>query len=117
MNWEGTHRMTTLAGPADVRLARRLIRDQLFDLSLYRALREVASGDLRQTLDALIPIEHRHFTFWQSFFDLRVSRLDVGRRIKLALLVLVCRVLGAPAIALVLEAIEVHGVRKYLDVW
>jgi VIT1/CCC1 family predicted Fe2+/Mn2+ transporter len=29
----------------------------------------------------------------------------------------VCRVLGAPAIHLALEAIEVYGVRKYLTVW
>ena len=29
----------------------------------------------------------------------------------------VCRLFGAPAIHLVLEAIEVHGVRKYLRVW
>jgi VIT1/CCC1 family predicted Fe2+/Mn2+ transporter len=36
---------------------------------------------------------------------------------KLAALVAVCRVLGAPAIHLALESIEVFGVRKYLDVW
>jgi VIT1/CCC1 family predicted Fe2+/Mn2+ transporter len=102
---------------ADVRLARQLILDELFDLSLYRALREIAPPDLRTTLDALIPVEMRHFAFWQDFFDLRANRLDVGRRIKLALIVLVCRIFGAPAIHLVLEAIEVHGVRKYLQVW
>jgi hypothetical protein len=28
-----------------------------------------------------------------------------------------CRLFGAPAIHLVLEAVEVYGVRKYLDVW
>ena len=28
-----------------------------------------------------------------------------------------CRLFGAPAIHVVLEAIEVHGVRKYLEVW
>ena len=102
---------------ADVRLGRRLVLDELFDLSLYRTLHAFAPADLRRTLDALIPIEMRHFTFWQSFFGVRVSRLDLGRRLKLALIVLVCRVFGAPAMHLVLEAIEVHGIRKYLRVW
>jgi len=106
-----------MTAPADERLGRRLILDELFDLTLYKALHEVARGDLRQTLEALIPTETRHFAFWQDFFALRVERLDVGRRLKLASIVLLCRIFGAPAIALVLEAIEVHGVRKYLDVW
>ncbi|HEV8143720.1 MAG TPA: VIT1/CCC1 transporter family protein, partial [Methylomirabilota bacterium] len=109
--------MTQLTARGDARLARRLILDELFDLSLYKALREVAQGELRQTLDALIPVETRHFAFWQDFFGLRLDRLDVWRRMKLALLVGLCRIFGAPAIALVLEAIEVHGVRKYLGVW
>jgi VIT1/CCC1 family predicted Fe2+/Mn2+ transporter len=106
-----------VTSPADRRLGRRLVLDELFDLSLYRALRDVTDGRLRATLDALIPTESRHFAFWQEFFGLRVTRLDVGRRIKLAVLILFCRLFGASAIHLVLEAIEVHGVRKYLQVW
>jgi predicted membrane protein (TIGR00267 family) len=102
---------------ADAALARQLILDELFDLSLYRSLREVAHGETRKILDTLIPVETRHFAFWQDFFDLRVSALDFGRRIKLALITIVCRVFGDAAIHLVLEAIEVHGVRKYLRVW
>ena len=43
--------------------------------------------------------------------------LDLGRRIKLRVLLAACRLFGNGAIHLVLEAIEVHGVRKYLDVW
>jgi vacuolar iron transporter family protein len=68
-------------------------------------------------LDQLIPIEMRHFKFWQDFFDLHINRLDFGRRMKLALISGVCRVFGASAIHLVLEGIEVYGVRKYLRVW
>jgi VIT1/CCC1 family predicted Fe2+/Mn2+ transporter len=109
--------MAQLAARGDARLARRLILDELFDLSLYKALREVAQGQLQKTLDTLIPVETRHFAFWQDFFGLRLDRLDFWRRMKLALLVGLCRIFGAPAIALVLEAIEVHGVRKYLGVW
>jgi predicted membrane protein (TIGR00267 family) len=103
---------------ADRRLARRLVLDELFDLALYRALRTVAPPSLHPVFDALIPVETRHVAFWQKFFDLaHVTSLDVGRRLKLAVIVTVCRIFGAPAIHLVLEAIEVHGIKKYLDIW
>jgi VIT1/CCC1 family predicted Fe2+/Mn2+ transporter len=68
-------------------------------------------------LDELIQVETRHFAFWQEFFGLKLATLDVGRRLKLALITLICRVFGAPAVHLVLEAIEVYGVRKYLSLW
>jgi VIT1/CCC1 family predicted Fe2+/Mn2+ transporter len=99
------------------RLARQLILDELFDLSLYQALRETTRGDLQRMLDELIPIESRHFAFWQRFFGLEAPALDWGRRLKLALLIALCRLFGDPAVHLVLEAIEIHGIRKYLAVW
>jgi VIT1/CCC1 family predicted Fe2+/Mn2+ transporter len=105
------------ATAVDARLGRRLILDELFDLSLYRSLRGVAPSGLQPMLDELIAVETRHFAFWQRFFGMSITGLDAGRRLKLALLVLLCRLLGAPAIHLLLEAIEVHGVRKYLQVW
>lgn len=108
---------TNKPSDADEKLARRLILDELFDLSLYQSLRDVATGELRAILEQLIPIETRHFEFWQDFFDLHVERLNPTRRLKLALIVAACRLLGASAIHLVLEAIEVYGVRKYLKVW
>jgi VIT1/CCC1 family predicted Fe2+/Mn2+ transporter len=99
-------------------LARLLVLDEIFDLSLYEALREVAGGRLRDVLDELIVVETRHVAFWKDFFGLQdLSRLDVGRRVKLAFLTAVCRVFGPTAIHMVLEGIEVHGVRKYLRVW
>jgi vacuolar iron transporter family protein len=108
--------MNQLEG-TDRRLARRLVLDELFDLSLYQRLRELAPERLRAILDRLIPIEARHFAFWQDFFGLRVERLDLVRRLKLQLIVLTCRVFGPSAMHLVLEAIEVYGVRKYLRIW
>ncbi len=108
--------MNQLEG-TDRRLARRLVLDELFDLSLYQRLRELAPERLRAILDRLIPIEARHFAFWQDFFGLRVERLDLVRRLKLQLIVLTCRVFGPSAMQLVLEAIEVYGVRKYLRIW
>src|SRR5689334_13317739 len=70
--------------PVDDRLARRLILDELFDLSLYRSLSRVAHGRQREVLEELIPVEVRHLAFWQEFFELRLDRLDPLRRLQLA---------------------------------
>jgi vacuolar iron transporter family protein len=101
----------------DTRLGCQLVLDELFDLSLYRALHRIAPAPQRAILEQLIPIETRHHAFWQEFFKLDLPRLDWGRRLKLWLMVGVARLFGAPAIHLILEAIEVFGVRKYLTVW
>ncbi len=101
----------------DARLGRQLVLDELFDLTLYRSLQRVAPAGLRPILEQLIPIETRHYAFWQEFFGLTIAKLDLPRRMKLALLVGLARLLGAPGIHLILEAIEVYGVRKYLAVW
>jgi VIT1/CCC1 family predicted Fe2+/Mn2+ transporter len=100
------------------RLARQLVLDEIFDLSLYSSLRGVAQGKLKDMLDQLIHVETRHVAFWQEFFGLeKLKELDLARRLKLAALIATCRVFGTSAIHIVLEAIEVHGVRKYLRVW
>jgi VIT1/CCC1 family predicted Fe2+/Mn2+ transporter len=101
----------------DREVGERLVRDELFDLALYQRLRAIAPPDLAATLDELIRVETRHVAFWQEFFGLPLDRLDRGRQAKLMVLTGVCRLLGSPAIHLVLEAIEVFGVRKYLKVW
>ncbi len=98
-------------------LATQLILDELFDLTLYQGLRGIAKNDLRQTLDELIQIETQHFTFWQNFFHTQVATLDFARRVKLRLITFVCRLFGERAVHLVLEAVEVYGVRKYLLLW
>lgn len=101
----------------DRKLGLRLSLDELFDLSLYEALRDITTGRVRGILEELIRIETKHFAFWQEFFGVKVTALDLGRRAKLWLLVGACRLLGTWAIHLVLEAIEVYGVRKYLSLW
>lgn len=102
----------------DPALARALILDELFDLSLYEALRTItADPDSQKTLDELIRVETQHLDFWQKFFGLSLNRLDLWRRTKLHLMTLACRLFGTTAIHLILEAIEVHGVRKYLALW
>jgi VIT1/CCC1 family predicted Fe2+/Mn2+ transporter len=101
----------------DPKLARQLILDELFDLSLYRALREIIGGESRKVLDELVLVETQHLAFWQKFFDLKLTALDLPRRFKLQGMILVCHIFGSTAVHLVLEAIEVHGVRKYLSLW
>src|SRR5947199_4782014 len=101
----------------DQGLARRLVLDELFDLTLYRSLRALATGELGAILDRLIPIEARHFAFWQDSFGLRVERLDVARWLKLQLIVLACRLFGTSAIHLVLEPTGSYAVRRYFKVW
>ena len=97
--------------------ARSLILDEIFDLALYRELRIFASGPLKGLLDELIRIEETHVQFWQEFFGRRITDLDLPRRLKLHVLVMACRIFGDPAIHLILEAIEVYGIRKYLSIW
>lgn len=98
-------------------LAKTLILDELFDLSLYEALRDISQGDVQKMLEELIQVEKKHLVFWENFFSISFTALDVGRRLKLRLIVLACRLYGYTAIHLVLEAIEVYGIRKYLAMW
>jgi VIT1/CCC1 family predicted Fe2+/Mn2+ transporter len=101
----------------DQKLAKTLVLDEVFDLALYRALRSITHGRLRDILEELIRVETNHVAFWQNFFDLHLTELDIPRKIKLAVITLACRIFGPAAIHLVLEGIEVYGVRKYLSVW
>jgi vacuolar iron transporter family protein len=68
-------------------------------------------------LTELIRVEETHVSFWQQFFETSLRKLDLPRRLKLRLIVWSYRLLGAPVIHLMLEAIEVYGVRKYLSIW
>ncbi len=103
--------------PHSAKLAKTLILDDLFDLSLYKALRDITRDDTQKVLDDLIKVETEHLAFWQEFFDTRLTTLDPARRLKLRLIVWTCRLFGATAVHLALEAIEVYGVRKYLSIW
>jgi vacuolar iron transporter family protein len=99
-------------------LARDLILDELFDLSLYQALHDIsADEDSRATLRELIKVETQHLAFWKKFFAQNLDQLDGGRRLKLHIMLVACRLFGTTGIHLILEAIEVHGVHKYLALW
>ncbi|MDA1335096.1 MAG: VIT1/CCC1 transporter family protein [bacterium] len=68
-------------------------------------------------LRELTAIERKHIAFWKAFFKIDEEELGVWRKIKLSLFVGVCRLFGESGIHLILEAIEVYGIRKYLNVW
>lgn len=95
-------------------LSLTLIRDELFDLSLYQALCKYAKGDLRILLEDLIAIETKHLAFWENFFKTKRRELDLWRRIKLYFIVFISYLGGEKVVHLILEAIEIYGIRKYL---
>lgn len=101
----------------DQRLGKMLVSEELFDLMLYRRLRAGARGEMTALLDELISVETKHLKFWQDFFSMPEVRLSFGQRVRLQTFVWFCQISGAAGISLVLEAIEINGIRKYLDVW
>lgn len=107
----------TLLDDAARARAEELILDELFDLRLYERLRDISSGPLKEMLARLVGVEIKHHAFWESFFGITRSRLDLGRRIKLVIVSAVCRWAGAASVHLVLEGIEIYGIRKYLRLW
>ncbi len=101
----------------DHKLARQLVLDELFDLTLYQKLSLIATGDTKTMLDSLVTVETRHLAFWQDYFDLKLKTLTWKQKIKMSVLLVVCRIFGEAGIHLTLEAIEVYGIRKYLVLW
>ena len=101
----------------DEKLGRKLVLDELFDLTLYKKLHSITSGDLRNLLGELIVIETKHYEFWQSFFATKIPKLNILRVIKLYLVFVFCWIFRTAAIHLVLEAIEINGAQKYLSIW
>src|SRR2546428_13720112 len=100
----------------DPTLAQTLILDELFDLSLYKALREVSDEDSRKVLDELIVVEAQHLAFWQKFFETKLDRLNPGRPLELQLPGLIFRLVGTTALHPAPEAIEVYWLPKCLSV-
>ncbi len=94
-----------------------LIRDELFDLTLYRGMRVNAKEDFAMLLDDLIETERRHLLFWEGCFGITGMTLDFPRRFKLHVLLFFARIFGSHGAHLIIEAIEVFGIRKYLSLW
>jgi len=99
------------------KLARKLVLDELFDLTLYKNLLKFADEDEVRILEKLIPVESGHFAFWKDFFGIEEEKLNFLRGVKFYVFLAICRVFGRPGIHLMLEALEINGIKKYLDVW
>ena len=96
-----------------------LVLDEMADLALYRKYHHLVrhKKELHGLFDTLITTEEKHVAFWQSKTKVPPAQLDIERRVKVWLLTLFGRVFGVAGILLVLEAIEVQGVRKYIAFW
>ena len=101
----------------DKKLAQNLVLDELFDLTLYKKILNFAGLNEKEILNKLIPIETRHLAAWQSFFNTQSAELGLGRKIKLFVLLSLARLSGSAGIHLILQAIEIHGIKKYLAAW
>lgn len=100
-----------------VNLGRTLVAGELFDLSLYRVLRGRATGEMATLLDELIVVETRHLAFWQDFFQIKEAKLSFGARLRLFVFSGFAWLFGNAGASLLLEAIEINGIKKYLEVW
>lgn len=95
-----------------------LVLDEMADLALYERFRQAATQpELVQLFDRLIIEEKKHVAFWAKKMEGAPTRLDRGRSIKVGMLAGFGRLFGVSGTLLILEAIEVHGIRKYLDLW
>lgn len=103
-------------------LEKLLIQDEFFDLTLYQKLYKSLGCEkarkpykhICEILNDLVPVEKKHLAFWQDFFGQRTERLGGAKKIKLLFLVALSRMFGKNFIGLVLEAIEIYGIKKYL---
>ncbi len=100
-----------------VALQHRLLLGEMADLELYTALRRTAHAPLAETLDSFIETEHRHAEFWRKKFHLNLTQLDLFGRIRNRLIRAAVFLFGERVAFLLLEAIETHGVKVYLDLW
>lgn len=95
-----------------------LVLDEMADLALYERFRQTANQpELIRLFDRLIAEEKKHVAFWAKRMDHAPTRLDIARSFKVGALAGFGRLFGVSGTLLILEAIEVHGIRKYLDLW
>lgn len=99
------------------RLIRKAARDEAFDLALYARLRDMETGEVRGVLSRLVNVERGHVTFWTDMAGLKDVSLDRVQRFRLGVFVLLRRLFGVGMTFLILEAIEIYGIRKYWTLW
>ncbi len=98
-------------------LIAKAARDEAFDLALYVKLRDLETGEVRNTLSRLVNVERGHVTFWSDMAGLKDVSLNRSQRLKLAFFILLRRFFGVGMTFLILEAIEIYGIKKYWTLW
>jgi predicted membrane protein (TIGR00267 family) len=97
---------------------KRFVKSELFDLTLYEELLKIEKRDyLKNLLSQLIEIEKKHLQFWQKLTETSRSVLPLSLKIKLGLFLLLRKILGPLATILILETIEIYGIKKYFHLY
>src|SRR3989338_2357228 len=96
--------------------ALQLVLHEQFDLQLYkRFLRRAKSEDLKAILSTMIAEEERHIAIWKKYIPhVKIPAQGITARVKTAILTACVYIFGDTGIRLIVEAIEVHGIREYL---
>jgi VIT1/CCC1 family predicted Fe2+/Mn2+ transporter len=98
-------------------LQKTLVQDECFDLELYRRFSTITKDEkLRTTFLHLISAETHHVAIWQKHFPNVKAELGLLNRVKLEILASLARIGGDVFMRIIVEAIEIHGVRKYMQV-
>src|SRR3989338_2464862 len=96
--------------------ALQLVQHEQFDLHLYqRFVRRVKSDELKAILTTMIAEEERHIAIWKRYVPhTHIPHRGVFARFKMAVLLFCGYIFGDTGIRIIIEAIEVHGIREYL---
>lgn len=101
----------------DLRLVKKVSRDEAFDLALYVKLRDIETGEVRNVLSQLVNVERGHVAFWADLAGREDVSLDLFQRFRLSVFVFLRRLFGIGMTFLLLEAIEIYGIKKYWALW
>ena len=61
----------------DLRLVKKVSRDEAFDLALYVKLRDIETGEVRNVLSRLVNVERGHVAFWADLAGRELSLIHI----------------------------------------
>lgn len=97
---------------------KQFVGGELFDLNLYRELLKIEKDEVLKTiLSELVPIEEKHLEFWQKTVGISQPEISIFSKIKLKLFSALRRISGPAITVLIVEMIEIYGIKKYFSVW
>lgn len=100
------------------KIGRTLVLDELFDLQLYAKFFSMSSdAHTKKLFKELMHVETAHLQFWKDFFKSDIQKLNMWRAVKFHTIVFIVKIFGDRGAYLVLESIEIYGIKKYLNLW